>query len=140
MRELIKQMQSGEGQAGEGRLVFAPVRGQGLSRSIEQILDAMLGGGMDGDGTGGFGVYGRDVGLYGPDMQLARQPLNDGRGPTRVGVSATGTGEAAGDATDPDLPRPTGAPRVRLQRNVKFPLRYRRLVGEYFRTVAESQQ
>ncbi|HXR08409.1 MAG TPA: hypothetical protein VN765_13815 [Candidatus Acidoferrum sp.] len=36
--------------------------------------------------------------------------------------------------------KPRRRGRVRLQPDAKFPLRYRDLVGEYFRAVAESQK
>jgi hypothetical protein len=40
----------------------------------------------------------------------------------------------------PDSELPPGEPsgRVRLQPDAKFPLRYRELVGEYFRVMAET--
>ena len=41
---------------------------------------------------------------------------------------------------DAGLAPPEGPGRVRLQPDARFPLRYRDLVGEYFRAVAESQK
>ena len=46
----------------------------------------------------------------------------------------------AGTALDPGLAPPEAPGRVRLLPEAKFPLRYRDLVGEYFRAVAESQK
>jgi hypothetical protein len=42
-----------------------------------------------------------------------------------------------GDARDPAFAPSEGPGRVRLQPDAKFPLRYRELVGEYFRAIAE---
>jgi hypothetical protein len=41
---------------------------------------------------------------------------------------------------NPGLAQPEAPGRVRLLPDAKFPLRYRDLVGEYFRAVAESQK
>ena len=120
-----------------GRLVFKPVRVKGMGASISQILNAMMGGGFGGNGMGDMGMYGESLGLYGPDMELARNPLEDA-GPPQGGVSAPEPGTSATDGTDPGLPRPKSPGRVRLQRNARFPLRYRVLVGDYLRAVAES--
>jgi hypothetical protein len=38
------------------------------------------------------------------------------------------------------LPPPEGPGHVRLQTDAKFPLRYRDIVGEYFRVIAESEK
>jgi len=45
----------------------------------------------------------------------------------------------SGEAHDPALKETAIAGRVRLQPDAKFPLRYRELVGEYFRVIAESE-
>jgi hypothetical protein len=45
-----------------------------------------------------------------------------------------------GDARDAGLPPPEAPGRVRLQPEARFPLRYRELVGEYFRVIAESEK
>ncbi len=44
------------------------------------------------------------------------------------------------DQSLPGMPQPQGPGRVRLPPDAKFPLRYRDLVGEYFKSVAESQK
>jgi len=114
-------------------LCFQPVLQQSMGDSLSQILSAMQGA----SGGVGYGLYGEGVSLYGPDVQLAGQQQGRGRG-RPAPASAPGRASAAPDAADPDLPDTGEAPRVRLQRTAKFPLRYRRLVGEYFRAIAES--
>jgi hypothetical protein len=78
------------------------------------------------------------VALYGPNVELAgeqaggRRDGNQGTGRSRQIARVGGTAE------DPSLPKGEGPGRVRLQPDAKFPLRYRELVGEYFRAIAET--
>jgi hypothetical protein len=107
--------------------------------SLGQILSAM-GANGGGEGGEGYGLYGEDVGLYGPDMELAGEQSGGRR--DREGSQGSGRGRTvasmAGDSADPAL-QPPGTPgRVRLQPDAKFPLKYRDLVGEYFRSIAET--
>ena len=107
--------------------------------SLGQILAAM-GANGGGEGGEGYGLYGEDVGLYGPDMELAGEQSGgrrDREGSQGAGRSRT-VASMAGDSADPAL-QPPGTPgRVRLQPDAKFPLKYRDLVGEYFRSIAET--
>jgi hypothetical protein len=75
--------------------------------------------------------------LYGPNADLAGAQGGEGDLPPRAARDQTGRAAAAG-AADPHLAPPDTSARVRLQRDAKFPLRYRHLVGEYFRAIAES--
>jgi hypothetical protein len=107
--------------------------------SLGQILSAMSGNG-GGEGGEGYGLYGEDVGLYGPDMELAGDQSGGRR--DREGSQGSGRGRTVasmdGDSAEPAL-QPPGTPgRVRLQPDAKFPLKYRDLVGEYFRSIAET--
>jgi hypothetical protein len=69
-------------------------------------------------------------------MELAGEQ-SGGRGET--GQVATRRAErVTGEARDPGLKQTDATGRVRLQPDAKFPLRYRDLVGEYFRAIAES--
>ncbi len=107
--------------------------------SLGQILSAMSGNG-GGEGGEGYGLYGEDVGLYGPDMELAGEQSGGRR--DREGSEGSGRSRTiafmAGDSADPALPPPGTPGRVRLQPDAKFPLKYRDLVGEYFRSIAET--
>ncbi|HEU0009326.1 MAG TPA: hypothetical protein VFT34_05890 [Verrucomicrobiae bacterium] len=109
------------------------------SGSLGQILAAM-GANGGGEGGEGYGLYGEDVGLYGPDMELAGEQSGgrrDREGSEGSGRSRT-VASTAGDSADPALPPPGTPGRVRLQPDAKFPLKYRDLVGEYFRSIAET--
>ena len=102
-----------------------------------QIL-AALGVGQGQGGRDGYGLFNEDVAVYGPNVQLAGEQAG-GRGETRADA-ARHDQQVAGDARDAGLAQPEGPGRVRLLPDAKFPLRYRDLVGEYFRAVAESQK
>lgn len=107
--------------------------------AIQQVLNAAASLGTGGSGTGGYGLYGQDVGLYGPDVQLPGGE-GGGRGLGFGEAAASGQGVAASDAVDPQLdPVAVRPARVRIQRDAKFPLSYRELVGEYFRAIAETE-
>ncbi len=119
-------------------LRFQPVMGQAMASALAQILAAMGLSGMGGMGADGYSLFQSDMALYGPNVELAGAQAGGEAGPTsRRG--GTHPRQAIGDATDPALPAPAGPPRVKLQRDAKFPLRYRTVVGEYFRAVAEAQ-
>ena len=123
---------------GEGALVFQPSLKNSLGNSLKQILSALRGNGSGGGGGSGFGLYGENVGLYGPDMELAGRQTEGSGDPQSGSAVERKSEDSTGDASDAQIPR---APQsgVRIERNAKFPLRYRNLVGEYFRVVAESQ-
>jgi hypothetical protein len=108
---------------------------EGLGQALAQILAAM---GVGEHGRDGYGMFNEDVALYGPNVQLNGQQAA-GRGETGGGQGRSR--ETVGsDANDPGLPPANAAGRVRLQPDAKFPLRYRDLVGEYFRAIAESTE
>jgi hypothetical protein len=123
---------------GQACLVFQPSLKNALGNSLKQILSALRGSGSGQGGGSGFGLYGENVGLYGPDMELAGRQTEGSGEDRRGGAVERKSEDATGDASDAQVPRaPLSG--VRIERNVKFPLRYRNLVGEYFRVVAESQ-
>lgn len=110
----------------------------GLGNTLSQIL-AALGVGQGQEGRDGYSLFNEAVGLYGPNVELAGEQAG-GRGKT-AGAGQTGRAEQlAGDATDAAGPPPPGPGHVRLQTDAKFPLRYRDIVGEYFRVIAESEK
>jgi hypothetical protein len=119
-------------------LRFKPSVQKALGDTLEQILAAM--GANKGNGQGGkdgYGMFNDDVALYGPNVELAGEQAG-GRGET--GQAAVRRAErVASDSKDSGLTQVTVPGRVRLQPDAKFPLRYRDLVGEYFRVIAESE-
>jgi hypothetical protein len=108
---------------------------EGLGQALAQILAAM---GVGEHGRDGYGMFNEDVALYGPNVQLNGQQAA-GRGETGGGQGRS-RATVGSDANDPGLPPANAAGRVRLQPDAKFPLRYRDLVGEYFRAIAESTE
>jgi hypothetical protein len=139
MRELIGEC-NGVGAQGKQDLTarFKPKLSKpGLGNSLEQILSA-LGVGNGENGRNGYGLFNESLALYGPDAQLAGEQAG-GQGETGSSQSRSGA-PMAGDARDAGLPPPEAPGRVRLQPDAKFPLRYRDLVGEYFRVIAESEK
>lgn len=126
-------------QQGKMCLRFKPSVQQALGNTLEQILAAMgaNSGGNGQDSQGGYALFNDDIALYGPNVELAGEPTG-GRGET--GQAATRRAErVSGEARDPGLKQVAVTGRVRLQPDAKFPLRYRELVGEYFRVIAESE-
>jgi hypothetical protein len=143
MDQLIKRCDGAGDHAGQALVLrFAPVLVKpGLGGTLGQILAALGVGPGQGQGQGGrdgYGLFNEDVGLYGPNIQLAGEPT-EGAGDPRAN-SMRRDQQVAGDARDAGLAQPQGPGRVRLQPDAKFPLRYRDLVGEYFKSVAESQK
>ena len=119
---------------------FQPKIQQAIPGTLQQILSAMRGQTGSGEhGQSGYSLFNNDVGIYGPQMELAGEQAGAKRG----GDNGSGSGRAGerltANANDPSLPPPRAPGRVRLQTDAKFPLRYRELVGEYFRAIAESQ-
>src|SRR5262249_29102375 len=125
-------------QEGKMCLRFKPSVQKSLGDTLEQILAAMGANNGNGQGQkGGYAMFNDDVALYGPNVELAGEQTG-GHGETGQ-ASARRAERVASDSRDPGL-RQTAVPgRVRLQPDAKFPLRYRELVGEYFRVIAESE-
>lgn len=127
-----------KGAPGEGQrcLKFNPSISESLGDSLAQILAAM-GAGNNGEGRYGYSMFARDVGMYGEAAGLAGEQ-GEGRGEessrpsTRPERLTAEPGEIGADGN-------REGSRVRLQPDAPFPLRYRDLVGEYFRAIAESQ-
>ncbi len=109
----------------------------GLGNSVGQIL-AALGAGNGQGGGDGYALFNEAVGLYGPNAELAGEQAGGRTDTSRAGGG--GVQQLAGDARDSGSPQSDTAGHVRLQPDAKFPLRYRDLVGEYFRAIAESQK
>ena len=108
----------------------------GLGDTLQQIMAALNSGNGQG-GRDGYGLFNEDVALYGPNVELAGEQAGD-RGDTS-GNGGRPAEIVAGYAPDTEPPPNEAQGRVRLQPDAKFPLRYRDLVGEYFRVMAESQ-
>jgi hypothetical protein len=137
---------SASGLLGDARqcLSFWPKLSESLGGTLEQILQAM---GVNPDGKGGKGngqsgqdgysLFDNDVALYGPSMDLAGQQAG-GQGDTGQSISRNPE-RVRGSA--PEAGRPPGVTpgRVRPQPDARFPLRYRDVVGGYFKAIAESQ-
>ena len=139
MDRLISKCQGMPGNA-KSCLRFAPKVQQAMGSTLEQILAAMGASSM-GNGEGGqdgYGLFNDDVALYGPNIDLAGE---QGGGRPRSGQAAAQRAERVpGQGHDPAL-KPNAAPgRVRLQPDAKFPLRYRELVGDYFKVIGESER
>jgi len=129
---------SGLPQQGKLCLRFQPKIQQALGNTLEQILAAMGAHSGNGEsGRDGYALFNDDVALYGPDMELAGEQAGGRRdtGPT----DGRRAERLAGDPAGPGLKPPDTPARVRLQPEARFPLRYRDLVGDYFRAIAESE-
>jgi hypothetical protein len=97
-----------------------------------------MGAGGNGNGTqGGYALFNDELALYGPNVELIGQQAA-GRGETAQ-ASTRRAERVADEAQDPASKPAMDPGRVRLQPDAKFPLRYRELVGEYFKVIAESE-
>lgn len=129
---------SGLPQQGKLCLRFQPKIQKALGNTLEQILAAMgANSGSGQSGRDGYSLFNDDVALYGPDMELAGEQAGGRRdtGPT----GGRRAERLAGDPAGPGFKSPETSARVRLQPEARFPLRYRDLVGDYFRAIAESE-
>jgi len=143
MEKLVAKAPSGQGSTPGFRSVFQPSLADAMSSSVGQILSAMgMGSGSGGGGSGGYGMFAGDVALYGPAAMLGGSGELGGSGGAGRGEGLGGRGAGlrrdATDAADPALSGPNTRAGARLETEPRFPLRYRQLVGEYFRVVAES--
>jgi len=138
MDRLIGKCQGLPGKA-KNCLHFKPSVQQAMGNTLEQILAAM--GVKPGNGQGGedgYSMFNDDVALYGPNVELAGE---QGGGRRESGPMAAQRAERVpGEGRDPALKQSATPGRVRLQPDAKFPLRYRDLVGEYFRIIGESER
>lgn len=141
MLALTNQCDPGNMQGALGEcLLFQPTLQGGLGESLQQILDRLQGRGR-GRGGSGMGLYGSGTGVYGPDMPGVRRATSRARGRGRQRRAPGGTETTHTDpSADSALPVLDRSGRVPLQRNARFPLRYREHVGEYFRRMAEMEE
>jgi hypothetical protein len=140
MAKLVSKCEGLPGEAAQSLTArFEPKLAKpGLGDTLSQILGA-LGVGNGQDGRDGYSLFNEAVGLYGPNVELAGEQAGGRGDPTGAGAAGS-TQQVANDASDSALPPPEGPGRVRLQTDARFPLRYRDLVGEYFRVIAESEK
>jgi len=116
---------------------FAPKLSKpGLGETLQQIMAALNSVNGQG-GRDGYALFNEDMALYGPNVELAGEQAGD-RGDTG-GSGGRPADILAGNSPDTEPPPNDALGRVKLQPDAKFPLRYRDLVGEYFRVMAESQ-
>jgi hypothetical protein len=137
MDELIAKCASQRPGLAQQCLRFQPSVQQALGNTLQQILAAL--GVTPGSGEGGrdgYSLFSEDLALYGANMELAG---TQGGGPAASGGdSARGAERVAGEPYEANLPGTPASARLRLQLDAKFPLRYRELVGEYFRAIADE--
>jgi hypothetical protein len=139
MDKLISKCRGDMRQSAKQCLRFQPKIQQAFGNTFEQILAAMgLGQGQGQGGQDGYGLFNEDVALYGPNAQVAGEQAG-GRGTSGEAPARDGQ-RLASDPTDRALPKPGEPGRVRLQPNAKFPLKYREVVGEYFKAIAETEE
>jgi len=118
-------------------LRFQPSVQQALGNTLEQILAALgVTAGSGEGGRDGYSLFNEDLALYGANMELAG--TQTGGRAELGGDSARGAERVAGEAREAGLSGTRPAARLRLQLDARFPLRYRELVGEYFRAIAEE--
>jgi len=108
---------------------------KGLGKTLDQILEAM---GLADGPRDGYSLFDEDRALYGPNVELAGDQM--GRGEAESDGKGAGRAQLPGATGEPNVKRTEVTARVRLQPDAKFPLRYRELVGEYFKQVAESEE
>lgn len=127
---------------GEGKaalcMKFQPTK---IGQTLEQILAAMGVSGRGGQGQSernGYSMFNSDVAIYGPNMELSGEQAG-GRG-DRGGSNARRVERVGSDPGDSAPKTVQAQGHVRLQTDAKFPLRYRDVVGDYFRAIAESEE
>lgn len=135
MEKLISKCESQGGDAAQGLEARFKPRIPSMGKALGQIMRAM-GNGNGGEGNDGYSMFSNDVGLYGPNVQLAGEHSGGrGNGP---GTANPGRGAVPPGPSDGAPTAPPDAARVRIQPDARFPLRYRDIVGGYFRAIADA--
>jgi hypothetical protein len=136
MDELISKCESKLQASAKQCFRFKPKIQREFGRTLDQIMAALGASGDGGQGSDGYSLFSNDLALYGPDSQMDR---GDGEGMDSGGSGSREGSLVAAREETPDKPTAAPAGKVRLQPNAKFPMRYRELVGDYFRAIAESE-
>jgi hypothetical protein len=102
-------------------------------RTAEQILGT-LAEGMLGHGSKGYSLFSETVSLYGPGML---PPLEGGLGHL-PDAGRLDLEQLLPDHRKEPKDRVSGRGKIKIRTDIPFPLRYRELVGDYFRSVAED--
>ncbi len=135
MQQLISKCDS-LGREGQQAFQFQPSVSSKLGNTMQQILSVMSG--YYGQGaSNGYSMISENAALYGPDAAFARSG-NSGPGKdTSANKSSNSYSVMDTSADDPELETPDSPGRVKLMKDMKFPIRYRKLIGDYFRKVSE---
>jgi hypothetical protein len=138
MQQLIAQHDAREWmEDGEQCLRFQPSIGRSLGGTLQQILDAMNGGGAEGPSRG-YSMLAEQIAVYGPDAVLPRLPETGGQDISSGSPAVERTNVMDDSAAEPELERPDAENRVKAIEQMTFPARYRRLIGDYFRKISEE--
>lgn len=129
MEKLLTSCQ-GMTAAGQRGLQNLPLVG----RTAIQILD-VIGGGNMGFGHNGYSFFDKKIALYGPGS-LPPQKENPSSGGFAKHFAAEGD-DALQPGKEPDTAE-TDSGKINILKDIPFPLRYRELVGDYFRKVSED--
>ncbi|MCP4105902.1 MAG: hypothetical protein GY749_10260 [Desulfobacteraceae bacterium] len=135
MQQLISKCNS-LGREGEQALNFQPSVNNKLGNTMQQILGT-ISGYYGQEQNSGYSMISENSALYGPDVEFNRNG-NSGQGKGGVDKKTSDSYSVVdSDADDPELETPDSPGRVKLIKDMKFPIRYRKLIGDYFRKVSE---
>ncbi len=139
MQQLISTFDAANAwmQQGEQCLRFQPSISRVLGNTLQQILDAMSGSSGQGPASG-YSTLAEETALYGPETELPRIPEAGGEETPSGAASSKPASIMDDSAEEPDLEMPDTEGRVKLIENMKFPARYRKLIGDYFRKISEE--
>jgi hypothetical protein len=138
MDQLVKRLKAGDMPGkGNAALRFSPSLSQSLGNTLAQIMAAMQGQGLS--GGNGYGLYGQEMGLYGAEVELGAAGGWIGDRGSPEATSRRPETVSSDPGKDTKLTPSKGPLKVKLQHDAKFPLRFRNLVGDYFRAVAEAE-
>jgi hypothetical protein len=136
MNELISECKSSLEKNAKQAMRFKPKIQKEFGRTLEQIM-AALGGGEGSPSGDGYSMFSEDVALYGPNRETEGR---EGEGMDSGGSASREGPRMASREGGADTPVASPGAKVRFQPNAKFPVRYRELVGDYFRAIAESER
>ena len=124
------------GQQGHQALCFQSLLQKNLGNTLDQILAAMGSGLGAGDGRHGYSMIAEQVALYGPGAELIQN--NIGRNSLKTDKNRDKQTTVMSMPNKKHQKTNELFQSIEMMESVKFPDKYRDLIGDYFRKVSES--
>ena len=135
MEQMLAQC-SGLSQAALAALASSTGLAGMLGDTLKQLMQGQ--GSMYAQGKNGYSMLAQQTALYGPGKPPPAENADALQGNPGSDIPGEKRPVLDKDAKDPELDGAPGSLKIKLDTDVNYPMRYRKLVGDYFKKIAET--